>query len=670
MINLELINHGDKEEQTIEIKSIVCKPVERLQYSQHVDDRSIAISYVDSKEVNSEDHLEINDYSWRVRQNNSNFLEEHKEFVIAFDSFSTSYRDLLITNISEKDINGEETPLYYKHFRKVKEASIHFIENGEELNLNSGFKIIDNCIYTNYENVFNEKNYNYKVFFIEGVDLEGNSFNELLNIIPAIDEASWEKIDLDTGMFNEVVYSREVVGDKYFYEIVNPISKCGERGYSVNYFVKVKEDNLIKLKKPYQYSLKNPWFLEVSNGFVFDSGKRYFVPEYRDQPFEIESGLLRLVNKEAYYITSNLVKLPANPVKINPEENINVSFIIRNDSETIIKALTTDITLINTKVSDTDVIYEDGIESWDNYSGIVELKDLIDPSYVIEATFFYKTNNLVLNNLNVNFYSNKDLVENNAFFYLIPNQQEKSIYFFLVDEEDRIIKTSNPKFDVFYEGSYNQENMIGKQLRYFMENYCAGWSNSNLYMPLGKVSIVEDFYLDEVNEVEIKQKTYLNESKIEDYFRRQHKGLQSKFGYGEEGQTIQKNNLVYVKYPITLLSQYGGEYTEDQLVDLSKRKLPPEVDIVVDYDYMKSELSFTQDESSITVSFSWEGPGKYILEKSINEFGEKSILYEVESASEESLSFVDENVDANKTYWYWVRIDNNPPSRTYGVYKS
>ena len=279
MINLELINHGNQASQTIDIKSIVCKPIERLQYSQAIDDRSIAISYIDSKEVNSEDNLEINDYSWRVKRNNINFFEELKEFEIERSNFSVNYRDLLITNVVESDINGNEKPLYYKHIRKVKEASIHFIEKGEEIEVENGFKIVDNCIYTNYENIFNKSSGSYRIYFVEGITLAGEAFNELLSVVPAIEEASWENIDLDTGMFEDVVYTKEILNDGYYYEITNPISKCGEKGYSNKYFIKLLEENLIKLKKPYQYSLKNPWFLEVTNGFLFDSSKRYSIPE-------------------------------------------------------------------------------------------------------------------------------------------------------------------------------------------------------------------------------------------------------------------------------------------------------------------------------------------------------------------------------------------------------
>ena len=670
MINLELINHGDKETGTIDIKAIVSKPVERLQYSAYIDDRSVAIAYIDSTEINSKDHLEVNDLSWKVKNNNSNLFEEIKEFEIERESFTTNYRDLLITNVVDSNVDGFDIPLYYKHKRKVKEASLHFIENGDEIDVDSGFKIVDGWIYTNYKNIFNKENGNYAIFFVEGVDENLNAFNELLSIVPAIEEASWENIDLETGQFENLTYTRDLVSDRYYYQISNPISRCGEKGYSSSYFVKLEENNLIKIKKPYQYSLENPWFLEVTNGFIYDSNNRYSIPEYRNQAFEMESGLLRLVNKQCNFVTSNLIQLPANPVKIDPSNNLNITVTIRNSFKEIIKALTTESTLLGTKIPDTDVTYEEGISSWDFESGIVELETIINPSQVIEATFFYKTNNLLFNELNVNLYTNKKLIYNNLFLYLIPNQNSKSVYYFLVDEEDRIIKTSNPKFDVFYNNSYNSNNMIGKSLKYFKETYCAGWENNYKYMPLGMVSLKEDFYVEDINEVDIREKSYLNSNNFKDYFNKQHKGLQSKFGYGDEGQVIQKNNLVYVKYPIELLNKYGGNYTEGQLIRATKRKLPNDVDIVVDYHYLKSSLTFTVNALDITINASWEGPGTYRIEKSLSEFGEKTQIHSFTSTTEETLSYVDSSVENGKTYWYWIRIDEYPRSNTYGVYKS
>ena len=158
MLNLELINHGDKETQNISLISIVNKHTETLQYSKFLDSRSVGISYVDSKEINSKDHLEINDLSWKLQSNNKNFFKELKEFINISGRFSSIYRDLLVTRIFDTDKEGNRLPLYLKHKRKVKEATLYYIKNGKTLDEETGYKVTNYVIYTNYENLCNDKN--------------------------------------------------------------------------------------------------------------------------------------------------------------------------------------------------------------------------------------------------------------------------------------------------------------------------------------------------------------------------------------------------------------------------------------------------------------------------------------------------------------------------------
>lgn len=667
MINLELINHGDKETQTINLISIVNKHTETLQYSKYLDDRSVGISYVDSKEINSKDHLEINDLSWRLQSNNENFFEELKEFTNITGRFSSIYRDLLVTRIFDTDKEGNRLPLYLKHKRKVKEATLHYIKNGNTFDEELGYKVVNDFIYTNYENLFNDKNGHYKVFFVSGIDDEGNSFNELLDVEPAIKEASWEDIDLETGLFTRSVLKKELISNRWHYTVVNPEVVCGNENSSFQYYVKAERNNLIKIKRPYQYSLENPWLLEITDGFVYENNNRYFVPEFINQPFEIEKGLLRLVQKRCNFVTPNIIKLPAEPVKILPEEQIHLEVFVYDESENLIQLLTTNEEEVGQRYNNSDVKFEAGIESFDNYNGFVELSKSIDASYIIKATFLYKTKNYLFNELDVNLYNNKDLIFNRIHFYLIPNQVEKSIYYHIVDEENRIIKTSNPEFKLIKNNVYNPNTYIGKQLSQFKNDYCVGYINEHQYLELGEVSNKENYYVDEVFTLDVREKSYLKDEVA--YFDRQFKGLQSKFGYGELGQKVQKNNLVYIKYPIELLEQYGGEYTEELLDRYSRRKLPVAVDLVIDYEYMKPELDFTVNENDITISISWEGVGNYILERSIHKSGEKTILTEINSTSEESLSYVDSSVENNKIYYYTVRVGNHPSHWIYGVKK-
>ena len=74
MFNLEIVNDGHLYVSQIDLEQIVSKPIERLLYSKYIDYRSVALDYFESVEINSEDHIDLNDLSWKIIENNPNFL--------------------------------------------------------------------------------------------------------------------------------------------------------------------------------------------------------------------------------------------------------------------------------------------------------------------------------------------------------------------------------------------------------------------------------------------------------------------------------------------------------------------------------------------------------------------------------------------------------------------
>ena len=98
MLNLEIINYGSKVEETISMNSYVSCPIESLRYSKYIDDRSIALEYIDSEEVNSKENLAIEDLSWLLPKNNINFFNNNQEFEIVTGSFYSEYKDIVLTN--------------------------------------------------------------------------------------------------------------------------------------------------------------------------------------------------------------------------------------------------------------------------------------------------------------------------------------------------------------------------------------------------------------------------------------------------------------------------------------------------------------------------------------------------------------------------------------------
>lgn len=668
MFNLELINQKTSEELLLGVSSVVNSPLEHLEFSKFIDDRSIAISYLESEEVNSRDNIYINDLSWKVPRNNPNFLKRNSEREIEGNAFYSPYSNVELTNKTYINIEGREEPLYYKHFRPVKEAKIHYIESGDEFVVDTGFNIIKDWIYTNYKNFYNPETGSYRIYFVSGVDESGNQINDLLNIIPAIKEASWEDIDLESGDLIGDVYTREEQEGGYYFQVnFDEIDSCNNAKAKI--FVRGSNENLIKLIKPEAFSLDNSWILRVQNGWVLDK-KKYWLPEFENQPFDPEFGLIKFHNKTCNLVKRNIIKLPVNKIKVKIEDEIHLSIFIYDELENLIKCSTTETRKIGTKYSNTNIRFDGDIDSWDEFNGFVELKFDVNSSQIIKADFCYKTDTLIYSNISVNPLENKNMIYNKYYFYLLSNAQRgsRSVHHLLLDEDGRILECSESSKALKTEFGFNPNTVIGMNIRNFKELYCYGYENEHQYMELGEVSLEEDFYLDEINEVEVKEATYTNSNNYEEMLNRQWKVLQSKHGYGDLGQVVQKNNIVYLEVPIDLLQTMGGDYTSEELESLLRRRLPHGIDIVIDYTYPKPSIVIDNStEGELVLNISWEGIGTYIISRKEEGASGFSEIIELHSDEEETLSVSDTEIEAGKVYYYKCRFENYPDGNIYGA---
>lgn len=668
MFNLELINQKLSEELLLNIVSVVNSPLEHLEFSKYIDDRSIAVSYLESEEVNSKDNLFINDLSWKVPSNNPNFLKRNSEIEISGNAFYSPYSNVELTNKTYINIEGKEEPLYYKHYKPLKEAKIHYIESGDEFSVSNGFKIVNDWIYTNYKNFYNPETGSYRVYFVTGVDASGNRVNDLLNLVSAIKEASWEDIDLESGDLVGDVYTKEEQETGYYFKVnFDEIDACDLTSQKL--YVRGSEENLIRLIKPESFSLENPWILRVQNGWVLDK-KKYWLPEFENQPFDPEFGLIKLHNKTCNLVKRNIIKLPVNKIKVKIEDEIHLNIFIYDELENLVKCSTTELRKVGTKYSNTQIKYDNNIDSWDEFNGFVEMKFDIDASQIIKADFCYKTDCYLYSQISVNPLENKNMIYNKYYFYLLSNaaRGSRSIHHLVLDEDGRILECSEDSKKLKIGAVFNTSTVIGMNIREFRANYCYGYENSYQYMELGEVSLEEDFYLDEINQVEVKEATYTNEKNYKDLLANQWKILQSKHGYGEFGQVVQKNNILYLEAPIDLLQNMGGDYTPEEVESLLRRKLPHGIDIIVDYVYPKPSLSLDNSISGeIKLTISWEGEGSYILSKKIeNGFGFIDIA-EIISDEEEIIEYIDDEVEIGKVYYYKCRFDKYPDGNTFGV---
>ena len=135
----------------------------------------------------------------------------------------------------------------------------------------------------------------------------------------------------------------------------------------------------------------------------------------------------------------------------------------------------------------------------------------------------------------------------------------------------------------------------------------------------------------------------------------------------ENLQFLINHRLIYVKYPIDLLENYGGPYKEKDLKRYTKRKMRPGMDLVIEYYYPKSSLDISLQAGATMINASWEGKGTYRILRSTHEFGQPVEIFMKHSETLESISYVDNDIISGKMYWYWVRINEYPVSNSHGV---
>ena len=678
MLTLELINYGNPVSETIDIESIVSKPVESIAFTKYKSNQQVDLAYYEAKEITVDNNLSIIQRHHELPENNFLLLEDYElQNIIKTKVFHLQYKEILITDRVYRDKEGLERPLFFKHKMRSKAAEIHMysVENGKETEVQSGFEIdlINGEIYTNYFNSYNYANGGYKLYFVSYSDAEGNSYNELLNPVRVIEEASYDSIDPVTGKIVKDVYTVQKQGTNFRFEI-SLSESLSARFCSTGtdrFYIKPLRRNEISLRNPETIYNDNPWYLRVTNGEFFSQGKRYYVSEFATQEFTNQYGLIRLEEKDSYYVSNNVVKLPVSNIKHDTNLELYLDVLIFDEEENILKALTSDINKAGKRYLETDVVYEiDGIVSVDEEYGFVEINKSIDISNVIKCSFYNKTRELIYNKIDVNPSNNKKLIDHRYVLYLIPDLQEGSVsvQHLLLDEKDLIIDCSEAQFKLLINGNYNENTLIKKSFDFFEENYSSLGVNTYKYLLLGEVSIEDNSLADEELLFELSNKLLVDESKIDTIVRANYNILQSKYMYGEEGQVVQRNNVVYLEAPIDLLIEYGGQYREFEVEELFNYKLGFDVEKVIEYVYPKTSCQVELLEESNRINFSWEGPFTYTLYRAKDSKNSQREILESKIVQEgENYFFLDDNIESDRVYFYWIGIENYPLSNPYGV---
>lgn len=679
-LSLELITTSSKDYQarryiSVRLVNHVHKRLEHFRYLKSIAEHHVPLDYFASKVLNSRQNVLITDRSYQLSVNSNALATDAINFSeTSAASFSSPYKELLFTHKSYVDEYNNVQPLFYKHKLPSGTVSVNIehLTFGNKATIHSGYLVdLDvGCVYTNYRNEYDLDTGSYSVYLISSVTETGEGSSVLLNVVPAIEEATWEDIDPETGLLNSnnYTFSRELNSSGYtFY-----FSKAGQL------WSKPVATSLISCKKPIGKETDEGWYLRITNGdltTVTNGGtKRYYVPEYLLQAFQPSAPYVFTSYGGVSFVNEYLLKINRESLGIDPEDSRHVTMYIYDYESVLINVWTTDQALHGKRYSNTEIFYDaTKIVSWDNDHGFIALSDKVLPSWQVKAEYYYKADDYELIDLNINPVQNPDILKYTIVVYVIPNvtDNESAVHYLLLDHES-VIRYTSQKASISYpnlslselDGSYNPNTIIG--LKYisdinpdtFVTLYSAGYENSYGYLIIGEVNVVNNANHKSSIKCDVRRQGRRLAEKIANVLEQNINGVYSIYGFGIDGQTVPQNAIV-IQIPLDILSDYGGVLSAREAINLSTKFLTAGVYPIIEWTYPQTETEVDITiPNEVSLYMTYEGNYQYNIYKKSTLSESWTLIETLTPDSDADLVYTDTNLASNKAYYYAVRLKN------------
>lgn len=677
---LELITSNDSSYQLqtyidLGLISHVHKRIETFHFLDDVASSCVGLDYFEGAELDSYYNVSIADRSHGVAANSESKLDSHiGHDAGAYNSYSSSYSTIGITNQMFVDEYNSVRPLFWKHALPDDTAYVKLetVEVGNLVPVGTGYKydVAANAIYTNYHNFYDQNTGAYKLYFLTSTNKSGTQTRTLLNPTPVVDEATWEDIDPDTGDLytDRVVYTREQNGSGYtFYFNVTD-----------QWNIRPLHKSFLKCRKPIGRKSDESWYVRVTNGDVstIENGaaRHYWLPEYYQQPFQPSLPYVFSPYDKMLFVDSRTICATRGSLAISPIDGRHLTIYIYDYQMVLLKVWTTDEALIGTRYGSTDAYHEGGkINCYDNSTGLIVLNEAILPAQQFFAQYYYEADDLEYTSLNLNPIQNKTLLNQSVVFYIVPNadSDDRALQHLLVEADGRIsycsqsLGFSYPNLQLTNtDGTYNSDTVVG--LKYisdldedtFVTKYATGFDNAFAYMLLAEVNIVDRSSIRGTYVYDVRKVGDSLVSQSKETYEKNPKALQSYYGYGADGAQVPKNNVVVIQVPLDLLDTYGGNLAEDKTKELLQKYLVAGTYPIIEWVYPQSEVAIDVSVAAqATITWTWEGPSyTYRLYKKLNTASAWELVYETSSVTRADMSYVDTDLKSSDAVYYEVRL--------------
>lgn len=706
MINLKIVNKSSEKNVNIDIKNIVNNYTDSVVFSDIVTNRNVNIAYYEVPAVNSIDNIKISKANTGVKFNHANWFDiEDNVFEVTSKTFFLPYKDCLITNVlSEPNQLGQRVPLFYKHKtdKKFLEANLSWKRSINRLGSDFEFKLLDGVLYSNSQNKFDEKTSHYNICFVTGVYEDGTIVNEIFNPEPVAKEIAWQDIDEVTGEVKKGLLRFEKSvneAQKYFeYTILydrfdNLLDlNCQDEESLLNlrkFYIKGLSSNIIEIQKPEEYSLNNPWYVTLTNGEFFVNDDHYKVAEYERQMFNPFFGSKYAIDKKCFLITNSMIKLPYNNLLLDIQNDLFFNLYERDQDGSLVAVYTNNNSLKDARYSDTQIFYTIASFQADEINSIVYCSTPLNSFYLYSADFYFECKNYQYVDLDFNFTNNEDFIN---YYYAILIRPNKLNLDLLNKKDTESIKYLKIDYrNTVYDSNLIDWNDQSSIASYVGVKYDIVLNNlkANKFLLLGEIKSSEYFRQKDIFNFDLRKYDYTNKFQYDLLLEANHKILQSKYGYGEEGQVVQRNNILHIEVPYDLLSNYNGEYeliSNDQVRNISieemlRNRLPLSRDVILTTLSDSPDLNVTAlSTQNNLIKCSWEGLGtyKFYSRFSNNYKDEKQLVATINTTGRpdnDSFEFVDyftvnTTIQPGETLYYTVQYNDGPESTIVGVKKA
>ena len=481
------------------------KPVLFPRYQGHVGAGDTVCAYVGSREINPTSTLDIVDKSDDVEENSASAFAGEIQWQGKSNYYSTD--KFLLTDVVGNFLGATATPFYRKHVlpsADIEPDSVGILDgNLQEVDENSYRAVrinsrhptteeevadsYESCsVFSNYRNSFNPETGDLHVYFVR-FQAEGDTHFQLLNSVPAFDEADLDDVSSVTGQLKtwRKVYIASLESGNY--TIQTPQA-------NVDYFLKPENDGRLSLLDPVDSGDDSPWFLRISDGRFSRDARgfsfNYSVPEYSTQTFSPIRPYKAQVEEIATQIRPDLLALDKYPIQVQDNSLYSMEIIVRNTSGDTLYALTTESS------KNGDSYFEGGervfrtiekrnawvnwdsdmIIGWDTDSGFVHLAKDFPDSYVFYVSYHYKATSFELTSLNVNPVFDESYNGQYYVMYIVPTGglngnegQTRSIYHLKVNRSGQVIECSQGSGENNYD-LRSQIEVDGENIHYSRSN--------------------------------------------------------------------------------------------------------------------------------------------------------------------------------------------------------